>query len=162
IPGGGLFPADVADLIALATNRFASIWIAAPGLATLETNVIAWFAKLAGLPEETSGGLLTSGGSIANLVAVVTARRERLPPAFLEGTLYASDQVHHPIKKAALIGGFPPDRVREIPTDARHRIDLRALAEAIAADRARGAQPFLVVGSAGTTSTGAVDDLEAL
>src|SRR3954468_16887489 len=73
IPGGGLFHAAVADLITDATNRYVGVWLAAPGLVQLEANVIAWFAGMIGLPAG-SGGLLTSGGSLANLGAVVTAR----------------------------------------------------------------------------------------
>src|SRR5262249_19577134 len=98
----------------------------------------------------------------ANLSAVVTARRERLPPDFLKGTLYASDQAHHSVQKAAMLAGFPPDQVRVIGTGPDFRIDLSALTRTIRADREQGYRPFLVVGSAGTTNTGAVDDLEAL
>jgi len=76
--------------------------------------------------------------------------------------LYASDQTHHSVEKAALLAGFPPRNVREVRSDARFRLDLAALRAAIAADRAAGLTPFLVVGNAGTTNTGAVDDLRAL
>jgi aromatic-L-amino-acid decarboxylase len=114
-----------------------------------------------GLPA-TAGGLLTTGGSLANLIAVITARRERLPPDFLRGVVYASEEAHHSVRKAALLAGILPERVRAVPTDARFRLRVDALAETIARDRAEGLTPFLLVGSAGTTSTGAVDDLEAL
>jgi aromatic-L-amino-acid decarboxylase len=106
--------------------------------------------------------LLTSGGSLANFTAVVTARRERLPENFLRGVLYASDQVHHSVQKAAMLAGFPLQNVHAVASDARFRLDLEALRSAIAADRAAGRTPFLVVGNAGTTNTGAVDDLAAL
>jgi aromatic-L-amino-acid decarboxylase len=162
IPGGGLFHAAVADLIAAATNRYVGVWIAAPGLVQLEENVIQWFCGMLGLPAATAGGLLTTGGSLANLIAVITARRERLPPDFLRGVVYASEEAHHSVKKAALLAGLLPERVRAIPTDARFRMELGALREAIARDKAEGLSPFLVVASAGTTSTGAVDDLEEL
>ncbi|MFI5121222.1 MAG: pyridoxal phosphate-dependent decarboxylase family protein, partial [Thermoanaerobaculia bacterium] len=76
--------------------------------------------------------------------------------------LYVSDQGHHCIRKAALLAGFPAANVREIPSDADFRIRLDSLAERVAADRASGLQPFLVAASAGTTNTGAVDDLDAL
>src|SRR3954453_20323751 len=78
IPGGGLFHAAVADLIADAVNRYVGVFIAAPGLVAIESNVLEWFCAMLGLPAETSGGVLTSGGSLANLIAVVTARREKL------------------------------------------------------------------------------------
>ena len=109
-----------------------------------------------------AGGFLTTGGSLANFSAVVTARHERLPEDFLKGTLYVSDQGHHCIRKAALLAGFPAANVREIPTDSAFRMRLDALAARVAEDRAAGFTPFLVVASAGTTNTGAVDDLDAL
>lgn len=161
IPGGGLFHSAVADLIADATNRYVGVWLAAPGLVQLESNVIDWFARMLGLPEG-AGGILTTGGSLANFTAVVTARRERLPPAFQAGVLYASEQTHHSVKKAAMLAGFLPELVRELPCDARYRLRPDALRAAVRGDRAAGLSPFLVVGSAGTTSTGAVDDLARL
>ncbi len=85
-----------------------------------------------------------------------------MPENFLSGTIYASDQVHHSIQKAAMLAGFPEGNVREIPTDGLFRIRVEDLARAIAADRSAGFQPFLVVGNAGSVNTGAVDDLAAL
>jgi aromatic-L-amino-acid decarboxylase len=156
IPGGGLLHSAVADLIADSVNRYTGLFAAAPGLVQLEANVVAWFAEIAGYPKEARG-FLTSGGSLANFTALVTARRERLPEQFLGGTLYASDQTHHSVLKAALLAGFPPANVRSIPSDAAFRIRTDLLAERIAADRAAGYQPFLVVGNAGSVNTGAVD-----
>jgi len=161
IPGGGLLHSAVADLIADATNRYVGVFIAAPGLAQIEENVVQWFCAMLGLPA-SAGGLLTTGGSLANLTAVVTARRERLPPDFLRGTIYTSEEVHHSVQKAALIAGFPPERVRALPTDDRFRLVPEAVAHAVSADRAAGLAPFLIVASAGTTATGAIDPLEAL
>jgi aromatic-L-amino-acid decarboxylase len=161
IPGGGLFHAAVADLAANALNRYVGVWIAAPGLVQLETNVIRWFNQMVGYPR-TAGGVLTSGGSLANFTALVAARRQRLPENFLAGTLYASDQVHHSVLKAAMLAGLPSANVRQIPTDERRAIRLDRLERQIAEDRRGGAQPFFLVGSAGTTNTGAVDDLSAL
>ncbi|MFT3766626.1 MAG: pyridoxal-dependent decarboxylase [Minicystis sp.] len=161
IPGGGIFHSAVADLIADATNRYVGVWLAAPALAQLEENVVQWFCAMLGLPAG-AGGLLTTGGSLANLIAVVTARRERLPADFLRGTIYASEEAHHSMRKAALIAGFPPERVRAIPTDDRFRMIPEAVADAVRADRAEGLTPFLLAVAAGTTSTGAVDDLPAL
>lgn len=161
IPGGGLPHSAVADLIADAVNRYVGVFAAAPGLAQIEANVVRWFADLVGYPRAASG-ILTSGGSLATFSALVAARRDRLPEDFLSGTLYASDQTHHALQKAALLAGFPPDNVREIPTDDAYRIRVPALAEAVAADRAAGRTPFFVAGNAGTTNTGAVDDLAVL
>lgn len=161
IPGGGVPHAAVADLIADATNRYVGVFAAAPGLAQIETNVVSWFCQIVGYPE-TARGILTTGGSLANFSALVTARRERLPENFLSGTIYASDQVHHSIRKAAMLAGFPEANVREIACDDRFCVRVEDLSRAIAVDRAAGLTPFLVVGNAGSVNTGAVDDLAAL
>lgn len=161
IPGGGLFHAVVADLIAESVNRYTSIWIPAPGLAQIETQVVRWLCDVVGYPAGALG-LLTTGGSMANFSAVFTARREKLPDDFLAGTLYVSDQVHHSIQKAAMLAGFPAANVRSVATDERFRMRCDELEALIAKDRAAGMAPFLIVGSAGTVNTGAVDDLDAL
>jgi aromatic-L-amino-acid decarboxylase len=161
IPGGGLLHAAVADFVADAVNRYTGVWLAAPGLVQLEVNVLRWLATIVGYPE-TALGILTSGGSLATFSAVVTARANRLPEDFLDGTLYVSDQAHHSVVKAATLAGFPLRNVRTVPTDERFRMRLDALAAAVTRDRARRYVPFLVVGSAGTTNTGAVDDLQGL
>lgn len=160
IPGGGLFHAAVADLIADATNRYVGLYQAAPALVQLEANVIAWFCAMAGLPAG-AGGVLTSGGSMANLIATVSARRDRLPSDFRAGTIYTSDQAHHSVLRAATIAGVAPDRVRVVPSDAAQRLDVGEATRMMRADRVAGLVPFLLVAHAGTTNTGAVDDLEA-
>ncbi|HUM01916.1 MAG TPA: pyridoxal-dependent decarboxylase [Thermoanaerobaculia bacterium] len=161
IPGGGLFQSAVADFIAAATNRYVGVFAAAPLLVQLETNVVRWFARLADFPE-TAGGFLSSGGSLANFSAIVAARRERLPEDFRSGVIYVSDQTHHCVAKAAVLAGFPPRNVREIASDGAFRLRPDLLTRAVAEDREKGLSPFLVVGSAGTVNTGAVDDLGAL
>src|SRR5215212_2187063 len=161
IPGGGIFHSAVADLIANAVNRYVGVCAAAPALVQLEANVVRWFCEILGLPHG-SGGVLTSGGSLANFTGIVTARKAMLPDDFLRGTLYCSNQVHHSFQKAANLAGFPYANIRELPVDARFRIRVDALEQQIARDRADGWTPFLIAGSAGTTGTGAVDDLEAL
>ena len=161
IPGGGLFHSAVADFVADAVNRYVGVWAAAPPLAQLEANVIRWFCEIVGYPA-AARGVLTSGGSLASFSAIFTARRERLPEDFLSGIIYASDQTHHSVQKAATIAGFPGRNVRVIGSDALFRIRVGELERAIAADRAAGLTPFLIVGNAGTTNTGAVDDLRAL
>ena len=161
VPGGGLFHAAVADLIADAVNRYVGVCAAAPALVQLETNVVRWFAEILGMPRG-SGGVLTSGGSLANFTSIVTARKALLQDDFLRGTLYCSSHIHHSFQKAANLAGFPYANVRELPVDDRFRLRIDALEEAIARDRREGWTPFLVAGSAGTTATGAVDDLRAL
>ena len=161
IPGGGLLQTAVADYIGDAVNRYVGVWAAAPGMVQLEVNVIRWFGEIVGY-SPGAAGFLTSGGSLANFGAVVTARRHLLGEQFLRGTIYASDQTHHSMEKAAALAGFPVANVRAVPSDDRFRIQLPALEERIRADAGAGFQPFLIVGNAGTTNTGAVDDLDAL
>jgi len=160
IPGGGLLHAAVADLIADAINRYVGVWRAAPGLVQLESNVIAWLCEIVGLPPG-AGGVLTSGGSLANFSAAVAART-RLGERFLDGTVYCSTQAHHSVARAARLAGFPAANLRVAPVDAAFRVQVAALAALIAEDRAQGRRPCMIVASAGTTNTGAVDDLEAL
>ncbi len=161
VPGGGIIHADIADFIADAINRYVGVFAAAPALAQIEANVVRWLCEIVGFGKG-SGGVLTTGGSLANFIAIVAARKALLPEDFLRGTLYCGDQVHHAFQKAATLAGFPLANVRELPSDGRFRVRPDALEEAIARDRANGFTPFLLAGSAGTTNTGAVDDLEAL
>jgi aromatic-L-amino-acid decarboxylase len=161
IPGGGIFHAAVADLIANAVNRYVGVCAAAPLLVQLEANVVRWFCEIVGYGAG-SGGVLTSGGSLANLTAIIAARRAILGDDFLQATLYCGDQTHHAFQKAAILAGFPAGNIREIPSDGRFRVRVDLLADAIASDRANGFTPFMLCGSAGTTPTGAVDDLAAL
>jgi aromatic-L-amino-acid decarboxylase len=161
IPGGGIFHTAVADLIANSVNRYVGVFAAAPALAQLEANVLSWFAEWVGLPAG-AGGTLTSGGSLANFTGLVVARRARLDENFLDATIYASRETHHSVAKAAMLAGFPTRNVRPLDTDDSYRARPEALRAAIAADRAAGLRPFLVVGNAGTTNTGAVDPLRDL
>jgi aromatic-L-amino-acid decarboxylase len=161
IPGGGIFPSAVADLISDAINRYVGVFAAAPGFVQLEQNVVRWFCDLVGFGEG-SGGFLTTGGSLANLSAVIAARANKLGTHFLEGSLYCSAHAHHSIRKAAMLAGFPPDHVRVVPSDDRFRMDPAALQRMLIEDRKDGLKPFCLVGNAGSTNTGAVDDLAAL
>lgn len=161
IPGGGLFSAALADFIATCVNRFVNVWNPAPAFVQIEANVIEWLCGLFGMPEQ-SGGILTSGGSMANFSAIVTARRAKLPDDFLKGTVYVSGQTHASVAKAAMLAGLPPANVRSIDTDEELRISPVALKDQLDGDRAAGFQPFLLVANAGTTNTGAVDPIEEL
>jgi aromatic-L-amino-acid decarboxylase len=159
VPGGGIYHAAVADYIADAVNRYVGVFAAAPALAQLEANVVRWFCEIVGYGKG-SGGVLTTGGSLATLIALVAARREMLGDDFARATLYCGDQIHYAFQKSASLAGF--STIREIASDGQFRVRLDALEEAIARDRAAGLRPFLLAGSAGTTATGAVDDLAAL
>ena len=161
IPGGGLFASSLADLLSTTIDRYVSLWGEAPVGAQIEDNVIRWLCGLVGFGAQARG-TLTTGGSLANLAAVVTARRAVLGEAFLDGTMYVSEQAHRSVEKAARIAGIPTANLRVIPTTPDLRMDPGALAAAIAADRAAGSRPFLVSASAGTTNTGAIDPLPAI
>lgn len=161
VPGGGLFHAAIAALITNATNRYVGIFQASPGLVQLEQNVVRWFCDLIGFPD-SAGGVLTTGGSLANLAAICAARTEKLPARFQDGVMYTSSEAHRSVQKAAKVAGFLPEHVRALPVDEHHRLRVDSLVAAIAEDRASGLLPFLIVGNAGTTNTGAIDPLHAL
>ena len=176
-----------AALLASALNSNVTSWRSAPSATTLERTVVRWLAEMIGYAgaglNETCGGLLTSGGSMANLNALFVAHRSRarellkndgdsegarnpsragLWGAGAPMTLYASDQVHLSIPKAADVLGLGRDNLRVVPSDSDFKIDVRALLQMLDADAARGLRPFCVVASAGTVSTGAVDPLAEL
>jgi aromatic-L-amino-acid decarboxylase len=161
IPGGGLYPAALADFISNMTNRFTGVWMAAPALIQLEANALDWLRAWMDFPE-TTRGLFTTGGSMATFNAIVCARERHLGADIRRGVLYTSDQAHYSVIKAAKLAGIMPDRVRSIPADDKFRLRLDALADAIATDRRAGLTPFAVVSSAGTTTTGAVDPIESI
>ena len=161
IPGGGIPAAALADLVACAVNRYVGVAAAAPALVRIEQTTIDWLCTLMGYPDG-AGGILTSGGSLSNLTAVVTARVAKLPEEFHGGTIYVSEETHLSVGKAARIAGFATEAVRVIPVDRRFRMIPEALEESVSADRAGGLRPFLVVTSAGTTNTGAVDPTPAI
>ena len=161
IPGGGTYPAALADFIAATTNRFTGVWMAAPALVQLESNALDWLRDWMGFPAATRG-LFTTGGSMATFNALLCAREKHLATAIRDGVVYTSDQAHHCVLKSAKLAGILPDRVRAIPCDEHYRLPLAPLRAAIAEDRARGLKPFAVVGNAGTTNTGTVDPLDAL
>jgi aromatic-L-amino-acid decarboxylase len=161
IPGGGLLASALADLIADTTNRFTGVWAAAPVLVQLEANVLGWLRDWMGFPESTRG-MLTTGGSLANFTGIVCARERLLGERLREGVIYTSNQAHLCVARSARLAGILPDRVRKLPVDGRYRLRLDALREAIDTDRRAGLAPFLVASSAGTTNTGAVDPLDAI
>lgn len=158
IPGGGLFTAALADLIAAATNRFVNLAATAPGFVGMETAVVRWLCELFGLPPGAQG-ILTTGGSMANFSAVVTARTALLGGELGGGTLYVTEHAHQSVVKAARLAGFSPGAVRTVPCRPDLTMDPDGVRDAIRADRRTGRRPFLVVATAGTTSTGAIDPL---
>ncbi|MBW3661214.1 MAG: aminotransferase class I/II-fold pyridoxal phosphate-dependent enzyme [Gemmatimonadetes bacterium] len=161
VPSPSNFVSVLGDAIAAGHNVFAGTWFESAGPAMLELVVLDWLREWCGLPE-SAGGLLTSGGSMANLTALAVARRSRLDDAVGGAVVYASDQTHSAIDRALDVLGFPRDVLRRLPHDPDFRLSADALQDAIAEDRAAGRRPFCVVANAGTTNTGAVDPLPAL
>ncbi len=161
IPGGGLYPSAVADFIAAATNRYVGVSFAAPVLARLERSVLDWFAQWMEYPD-SARGILTSGGSLANFSAIVTARKHLIGDDLSKGIIYMSDQTHHCVPKVANLAGIPEKNIRLLGVDENYRAIPEYFESAIKEDLKKGAKPFLVVGNAGTTNTGAVDPLTEL
>ena len=165
-------PGAFADLIASALNANQTSWRSGPAATEIELTVINWLAELIGYgsADLPAHGLLTSGGSMANLSALLMAHRSKSEPDVASKglwnsakpmTIYASDQIHMSIPKAADILGFGRAQVRLIPDD-RFRMDLTALRQTITGDLESGLKPFCIVGSAGTVNTGAVDPLDEI
>lgn len=161
IPGAPTFASVLGDCLAANANLFAGVWKEAAGAAQVEIVVLDWFKQFLGYPPAAMG-LLTSGGSEANLTALVVAR-DRL--SFAErsrAVLYASEHRHWSIDRAAKIIGLHPEQIRPLACDREYRLSVAALKEAIAQDEAAGKLPWLVLANAGTTNTGSVDPLSAL
>src|SRR5262245_34330115 len=161
IPGGGLYAAAIGDFLACSVNCYTGVAQPGSALVRLESTVLRWLCDLFGLPP-TAQGVLTPGGSMSTLSAIVAARTTKLGEDFRNAALYVSDEVHHSVAKAAQIAGLPAATVRVVASDAGLRMDPDALRTAIADDRRRGDRPFLVVGSAGTINAGMVDPLDAI
>ncbi|MFI2716164.1 pyridoxal phosphate-dependent decarboxylase family protein [Streptomyces collinus] len=162
IPGSGLYSAALAEFYNRAVNRYGGLASVAPALAALEESVIRWMAReVCGLPVG-SGGLLTSGGSMATLCATVAARHNRLGEDLADGTVYTTAFAHHSVAKAARLAGIRAAHIRTVPHTPDLRMDPRAAAAMIRADRAAGLRPFLLVATAGTTDTGTIDPLPQL
>lgn len=163
VPGGGLFPSALGDLLADISNRYSGIHFASPAANLMDRFLIRWMAGLVGYPE-TAGGDLTSGGSIANLEGIVTARDAAgIGSADVpRSVVYLTSQTHHCIDKALRVAGLAECVVRRVTIDDRWRMRPEALEAAVRADVAAGLRPWLVVASAGTIETGAVDPMRSI
>jgi aromatic-L-amino-acid/L-tryptophan decarboxylase len=163
IPGGGIYHAALGDYLAAVSNKYAGIFFAGPGPVRMENMLVRWVADLVGYPADAAGNI-ASGGSVANLTAIATARDAHgLHGAdYASAVVYLTAQAHHCIEKALRIAGMGESRISRVPMDPGHRMRPEALEQAIAADRAQGLKPWLVIAAAGTTDTGAVDPLDAI
>lgn len=168
----------VGELFCQWTNQGVDIWHASPSAALVEEEVVGWLTDLVGYGPG-SFGVLTSGGVMANVMALTLARdlhlpklREASPPEpprrvprgrDLEGArVYASDQAHFSIARALDFLGFPEETLRIVPSDERYRLQAGPVAEAIRADRAAGKVPLAIAAVAGSTNTGSIDRIDEL
>src|SRR5439155_22906772 len=166
-------PASIAaDVIAQWLNQGVDVWALSPSATFVEEEVVAWLRRVVGFGEG-SWGLLTSGGVMANFMALATARDVGLralrgldaPPrgSALEGVrVYASDQAHFSIQRSLALLGFPPETLRIVPSDERFRLHGEAVAAAIDDDLSRDVLPWSVAAVSGSTNTGSVDLVEEL
>lgn len=163
IPGGGIYSAALADYLVDITNEYAGISFASPGAVAMEQELLNWMKSVFGFPE-TAVGNLTSGGSIANMIALTAARdRHGIKGAAIEkSVVYMSPHLHHCNDKALRIIGLEDVIIRRLELDSNSKIIAENLSEKIQKDKKEGLNPFLVIASAGTTDTGAVDPLEEI
>lgn len=162
VPGPSNYVSVMADALATGFNVFSGGWVASPAAAELEIITIQWLLKIFGFPPKKGGGIFTSGGSMANLTALATARNIKCEKNFSKAIIYLSDQAHSSNIKAIRVLGFKEEQVRVIPTDSEFNFALNKLKNCIAKDRLQGFQPFCLIASAGTTNTGTVDPLNEL
>ena len=163
VPSAPTWPSVLADFLASGFNTFQGTWQGASAPTLVELEVLEWFRRWIGMPAGSSG-LFTSGGSAANLLAVVAAREEaaRSQEAAWRPSVYLSDQGHSSLLRAARIAGIPAEGIRVLPTDAGLRLDPATVRAAVEADRSEGWTPILVAANGGATNTGIVDPLGAL
>ena len=162
IPGPSSYTSVLADTLSVGMNVFAGHWMASPAAGWIEKKTIQWLTQFFGYGAK-AGGIFLSGGSMANMSAIVAARDKAFGDNEANnGTIYYSDQTHSSIAKAARVLGFKPKNMRPIKTTEDFKLSIDDLTSAIEEDIKAGLQPFCVVGNAGTTNTGAIDDLKSL
>ena len=168
ITSGGTVPGAISDMLASGVNGNLGGWMLSPAATEIELQLVRWLADRFGLPSG-SGGVVAQGGSLANLTAMKLARDRAWPSGRVDGAaaapplaFYASEETHFTIDRAADVLGLGESAVRKVPVGPDMRIRLDALERLIEADLAAGVKPAAIIGSAGTTGTGAIDPLPAL
>ncbi|KAL6855683.1 pyridoxal-dependent decarboxylase [Trichoderma novae-zelandiae] len=150
------------NMITAMYNVGAGSWILGSGACTVQDALIKWFAEQAGLPS-SSGGIFVSGGSVANLTAIVAARDAKLRfEQRHKAVIYMSEQTHSSMAKGLSIAGFHRSQVRRVDHDSSYRMKPASLRQEIEKDKKNGLVPFMVVATCGITNTGGIDDLNAL
>jgi glutamate/tyrosine decarboxylase-like PLP-dependent enzyme len=157
IPGGGLFHSALGDFLADVSNKYAGFASAGPGAVRIENACVEFLRTAIGYPEGAAG-TLTTGGSIANLTAIVAAREARDPDG--GGAIYTTPYAHYCVDKAFKIAGRGRAPHRKVETDERTRMRPDRLRAAIERDAAEGIRPWLIVASAGTIDMGSIDPLK--
>ena len=163
IPVSATYLSALGDFLAAITNRFSGNAFAGPGAVQMENQVVSWMQELVGFDSDAAG-VLTSGGSVANLSAMVTAREacEIRPADSHRAVCYVSTHTHHSVQKALHIAGLGECVLRYVPVDDRGCVQTAALERLIDQDQAQGLRPWMVVASGGTTNLGSVDPLQKL
>jgi aromatic-L-amino-acid decarboxylase len=158
IPGGGIFTSALAGFLATGLNRYTGKVTTAPALVAMEESVLRWMCDLFGFPADAQA-LLTTGGSMANLIALTTARTLHAEGQVDRATVYVDEHTHGSIAKAALTGGISRDHVRIVGSSPDLRLDVEHLKSRLEEDRDAGLIPICICAAAGTTSTGTIDAL---
>ena len=168
ITGSGNKVGAIAEFIKAFYNQNGLKWNNSPIASELEQLVIKWVAEFCLLPTHDKG-VLTSGGSMSNLMAIHFALAAKYPDREMHGigalpklTIYCSDQTHSSVDRAMVFLGLGRNGLRKIPVNDQFEIDTENLTETIEIDLSNGFKPFMIVGNAGTTNTGSIDDLESL
>lgn len=161
IPSPSNFMGIMGDTLAAGFNVFNGHWLAGSGASAVERITIDWLKEICGFPKK-GGGLFLSGGSMANLSAIATARKIKLGDEGKQGVVYFSNQTHSSMEKGLKVLGIGENYRRSIPTDKHLTVDVAKLEKAIQKDLKKGLTPFCIVGNAGTTNAGAVDDLKSM
>jgi glutamate/tyrosine decarboxylase-like PLP-dependent enzyme len=161
VPGAPSFLSVLGEWLCAGTNFFAGVWLEAAGPSQVEVLVLDWFKDFLGYPP-AARGVLTGGGSEANLTALVVARERLSYEERGRAVLYVTEQRHWSVDRAARVMGLHPEQVRPVPADQQFRLQPAALTAAVQRDRQAGKRPWAVVANAGATNTGAVDPLAAL
>jgi aromatic-L-amino-acid decarboxylase len=156
VPSPASFVAVLGEWLSTGFNAISTSWGGGSGPSAVELTVVSWLRDLMGMPED-SEGILVSGGSMGNVTGIAAARR-----AGFDGVIYLSDQTHSSIRRGLAVTGWPDDAVRLVPTGDDFRWNADTVAAAVAEDLAAGRHPAIVIASAGTTNTGAVDPLNEL